>query len=566
MVKCRRNPRNHGLRLIVFLFLSCCAARGFPEEIATELSPSPPRVIVEQFADRERIYPQQPFEITMNLYVINLPGNSLELDSLTRGRPILGRGVPLVFIPWADDRMIPTGVRALDIRDPWIRSLRKGESGFSLNGLQQEGVIVRRIIFSPKAEKVFRKESGGEEQAYWKYSIARRFVAERAGEFRFAPIEVDGTFIAHDENSRLIGEKASVISEPLRVRVFAVPRENRPENDVGLSGVFQWNVDLVPRKAKVGEPLTLSLRIFGTGSILEAKAPDLSRDSRISELFKTYPATEQVLENECRYVYTIRPKKSGRFDFPPLHYSYFNVETERYESLQSDPIAVEIEEPPREKTATTQSRTGSRREARTGELELHRSGIFANMEDPAGAKNQRVNSTRYFAIFLGLFLVYAISAFLAYFLRLYRNNPRTREPRQIAISQARSQMRKALELLEEKKYFESCVQIQNAFTNFVAQIAGTQPQGLTPRDLVEILQRGSRNTEKIEEIQKYLESLDAVRYGTLTTKNAAGLSRKGEEVFEELIRLLPDSRKKEDEKLKTEIRKGIVLPKPEQRK
>ncbi|MGL6194064.1 MAG: hypothetical protein ACRC2T_04500, partial [Thermoguttaceae bacterium] len=457
------------------------------------------------------LYPQQPFELVVRIYVKDLSDENTELNPFLISKRYQRGQTPILFLSWGDDSSLPKAIRPLQRFSAWLKTIPQSNVGFCINGITN--VFLEPIWFLPEPKRVTVKyvKTGNDvaskdqkdeadketasnnetenvvEEKYLMYEISRQFIAESVGEYSFPSAELKGTFIDLDANGNFITSQADVKSEPLNFKISAVPTGNRPANYVGLSGVFDWNITLSPRETKVGDPLTLTITIFGEGSIENAKAPDLSLNKQITENFKTYPPTEEILDSACRYTYLIRVKKVGEIMFPELNVSYFNYELGEYVSLRQPPIPLKIE--PRtdisendSSDAMTRNVAPQRKQIRTktfaekifsvfsggydDNLEVSQNGMFSIFTSPKGANNRRVDATFYFSVIatlLGLYcLLYVIVTIVRFSISRNANSIDT------IISKIGEQVESTKKLFAENKLYEGCVATQNTLINFIA--------------------------------------------------------------------------------------------------
>ena len=92
----------------------------------------------------------------------------------------------------------------------------------------------------------------------------------------------------------------------------------------------------------MGDPLTFTLVLSGSGSLAAVKPPDLGKAPAVAERFKVYEATQKTDADTARFVYSLRPLAEGDEPFPAVAVAYFDVDEERYVTLQSDPIPISI--------------------------------------------------------------------------------------------------------------------------------------------------------------------------------------------------------------------------------
>lgn len=138
-----------------------------------------------------------------------------------------------------------------------------------------------------------------------------------------------------------------VISPELHFEVVELPTEDQPENFTGAVGDFHLTTSTSQRQVEIGEPITLTIEIDGKGNFDRVDPPDFPT----SPNWKTYTPTSDyssqgnVISGEKRFEQAIVAKNSTLSQIPSLSFSYFDPEEERYKTITSAPIAVNITGP-----------------------------------------------------------------------------------------------------------------------------------------------------------------------------------------------------------------------------
>lgn len=127
-------------------------------------------------------------------------------------------------------------------------------------------------------------------------------------------------------------------SSSIAIDVLAPPLP-APEGFAGAVGKFtELFVDVDPKSTIAGEPLTLTLQLFGSGSVHVSSLPALESCAD----FQVYPINLKE-ENEGSWVYeqVIIPKAPVR-EIPSLTFCYFDPEAEEYLEVTSSPVPVSV--------------------------------------------------------------------------------------------------------------------------------------------------------------------------------------------------------------------------------
>ena len=137
----------------------------------------------------------------------------------------------------------------------------------------------------------------------------------------------------------------NVTSPAQELTVRELPAEGRPVDFHGAIGTFSITSDISPAKAEVGDPLTLRMRITGSGNF------DRVDSSMLDHLdqWKTYPPKSSFNSSDPiafsgmkTFEQPVIASKPGVQDLPGLTFSYFDPNTRRYETARSAPLSVSI--------------------------------------------------------------------------------------------------------------------------------------------------------------------------------------------------------------------------------
>ena len=468
--------------------------------------------ILKVTSDRAAVYPMQPFTVRLTILVKELPALFSDRDPLT-----VQPTPPTLSIPWADDGQLPEALQPAQSWQKWLGPLqdRRG-NGFSINDIGQDSVFAiferRAAAFLPTPKRIRQADSTGKERGYWQYAFERTFVAKRVGEFAFGPVTLKGTFATSmAANKRLSGEDIYTVTKGASVVVKPVPEEGRPESFSGAVGKFTIEADLNPRQVKVGDPITLTLTLRGEGTLEDARAPDLTAIPEVTEHFKTYEPTIETQDSARRFTYSLRPKQAGIKAFPAIPLSYFDFEEERYVTLKTTPIPLEVSEA----TALASDQivtAGAGSQANGPNIQVQAEGVFANITDLSAIRDETVRPLRWCLGLAGLAVLYIAVVSLTQYLQR-RAGDAALLRRLGAAARARSALDRARLAIEANELKQGAEAIRTSFVGLVADAANTQEAGLTPRDVQEQLDRWEIPAETAQPVVQLLHDCDGARYG-----------------------------------------------------
>ena len=496
---------------------------------------------LEITTDRQSVYPMQPFSVTLSVAVRALPEPHADRSPVSVQREVRRRQ-PALRIPWIDDEP-PDGLETDEDLSRWARPLldRRG-AGFSINGLTTQSSSLFSFFddqelaaFLPQARKVVRPDREGNDATYWQYDFLRKFTPRQVGRHTFGPVALEGTFVTEaDEEGKVSIDEIYAVAKPVEVIVNDVPQEGRPDTYVGAVGRFDLSAQLAPTEAKVGDPMTLTLTLRGEGTLESAVAPDVAALPEVAGRFKIYEATEETGSASRRFTYGLRPQKAGIEAFPPVPVSYFDVESERYVTLRTDPIPIQVAEA--EELEGDQIVAGANGSSRTQrELEARREGVFANVTDLSAVGDESVEPLRWLLGLVGMAGLYvAVALVTGQIQRLSADKPLLR--RRGAVSKAKARLRQGLTALESGRTREGVDLVQASLAGLLADVADLPEAGLTPKEVCAELHSAGVEQELVDRVGSLLETCDAARYGA--SNQAEGLGHQAQQLLGEVIRSL----------------------------
>ena len=132
---------------------------------------------------------------------------------------------------------------------------------------------------------------------------------------------------------------------PAHLAIRAIPDEGRPAGFAGAVGQFDFAMDVRPRELKVGEPITVTLRLQGSGNISAALPPSY----RDADLFKAYEARQvgdtpdPVAEGGAKtFEQVVIPRSDALKELPALEFSFFDPAAAQYRTVSAGPFPLAV--------------------------------------------------------------------------------------------------------------------------------------------------------------------------------------------------------------------------------
>ena len=140
-------------------------------------------------------------------------------------------------------------------------------------------------------------------------------------------------------------ETLAISSNRPRLAVLELPTTGRPAGFNGWIGEFQVQAEAKPTSVAVGEPITLSLRVQGSGMLATAQLPALDQQPALARDFKI-PREMAAGENRGdarHFTQTLRAKHDGVTQIPAIELHYFDPNEGAYRTARSEPVPLDVE-------------------------------------------------------------------------------------------------------------------------------------------------------------------------------------------------------------------------------
>jgi hypothetical protein len=138
-----------------------------------------------------------------------------------------------------------------------------------------------------------------------------------------------------------------VKSPTIQINVKDLPK-GAPASFTNAVGKFAINSWLDKTTAKAGEAVTYKLKIAGKGNMKLLTAPQLNLpptfevyDPKMSDNTKV---TGSSVEGDLVFDYILIPQTPGEYKIPQLEFSYFDLNTKKYETLTTEELQLKVTE------------------------------------------------------------------------------------------------------------------------------------------------------------------------------------------------------------------------------
>jgi hypothetical protein len=253
---------------------------------------------------------------------------------ISKTSPYLNEAVTVVYKLYASPSIDVTNFRALDnpkYNNFWSQDIpvtKYDIQNTTYNGKSYRSVILKRVVLYP----------------------------QKTGELEIEPLSLDVSLQVPTNKrdffgGRIFAQTNKTVSAGNRtINVKPLPSEGKPANFSGAVGEFQFSVTTSKTHLNASESLQAKVAINGKGNLKLFEIPELNLPSSLEvydpEFNESVRTTLSGMEGNVSNSYTIVPTFKGKYPIPAITFSFFNPRTEKYQTLGSEEIMINVLEGP----------------------------------------------------------------------------------------------------------------------------------------------------------------------------------------------------------------------------
>ena len=356
-------------------------------------------------------------------------------------------------------------------------------------------------------------------------AVLRRYllIPQQTGKLRIEPAELtclvnvrvqsrtgsifDGFF----DDIRQVRQKVS--SQAVTVNVSPLP-SGAPASFGGGVGKFSISARLAKPTLKAHEANSLIVTVSGKGnvSLLEAPKVKFPLDMEVYDTKITDKSSKGTLSGSKEFEFPFIPRSHGEFTIDPIQYSYYDTESGRYVTVQTQPISFTVE-----KGADIPAGTGS-----GSSLPIVQQNDVRNLghdirfisTKPAAFREKGwffVGSAAFVALCLGILLAAALCWFAFRKVAAARADVVGNRNRK-ATRKALKQLKTASVFLKQNLYTAFYEELHKVLLGFIADKLNIPMSELTKENISARLSEGGVDGETVSEFVGLLDECDFARY------------------------------------------------------
>lgn len=234
----------------------------------------------------------------------------------------------------------------------WIKAYRAGR--VTLTAQNMYGLLDQRS-FGPfplpvTVERDTKRGADGKRESFYGYPTTTDYQVTRAGPLILEDVAIAMRYPTHYRldifGDPEIARSRRLLAKPVLadVEVLPLPSEGRPANFGGAVGRYEIAAKALPLRVRVGDPIELTIDIWGDGSMEYLAAPMLADDERLNEGFRVprEKLAGQMRGKVKRFTQVIRAKREGVSEIPPIEFPYFDPQRGEYMAARSAAIPLSV--------------------------------------------------------------------------------------------------------------------------------------------------------------------------------------------------------------------------------
>ena len=209
----------------------------------------------------------------------------------------------------------------------------------------------------------------------YRYVVLKKVVLypQRSGKLEIEPLSLEVTVDVPTNKRDFFGGRVysqtnkTVSAGNRTITVKSLPLSGKPANFSGAVGDFNFSVTTSKTSLNASESLQAKVEVSGKGNLklFQLPKPNLPSalevyDPEFSENVKTSLSGSQGRVSNS---YTIVPSFKGKYPIPSISFSYFNPKTEKYNSLDSKEIIINVVQGPNDTSQNNSALVGGNKQA-----------------------------------------------------------------------------------------------------------------------------------------------------------------------------------------------------------
>ena len=314
----------------------------------------------------------------------------------------------------------------------------------------------------------------------------------------------DGFF----DDYRTVRQK--VASKPVNVKVSALPA-GAPASFGGGVGEFNISARLSKDVIKTHEAASLIVTVSGKGniSLLEAPKVNFPPDMEVYDTKVSDRVEKGGLSGSKTYEFPFIPRSHGDFVIEPVKYAYYDVNSKKYVTLQTQPLELKVEKGNETEAGPMVVSGISRKDVKNLGSDIR----FINMKAPSlVAKGDFFVGSAAFMTMAGLILLLALAAWATFRKMALRKADVAGTKNRKATKMAMKRLHLAGTFLKQNLYTAFYEELHKALLGFISDKLNIPVAELSRDRIAEALAERGVASESVDTFINILDSCEFARY------------------------------------------------------
>ncbi len=377
--------------------------------------------------------------------------------------------------------------------------------------------------------KELKAESGTYQGEDYRFVVLRKTVLypQKTGKLNIEPLTLDVSVSVPTSRRDIFGSRVmSTVNRTISagsrtINVKALPEDGKPLGFTGAVGNFDLKVTTNKTELKATEALQAKIEVSGRGNLKLFELPKLKLPSNLEVYEPEHKESVRTnlagMQGKISDEYTIVPSLQGKYPIPAVNFSYFDVKTKTYKTLNSDELVINVDKGPLGTGATETTSTGEIVANSNKQRVIATANQFASFKTKTSfiaIQSSPFFKTNLFWILLLLpFLVIPIAIF-ARKKKDERDNDVVGNKKRKANKLTRKYLGEAKKSLGKKEAFYNAM--ERALHNYLKYKLNIETTDLSKDRIKELLITRKVSEQTVIEFNSLLQSCELARYTPFT--------------------------------------------------
>ncbi len=322
------------------------------------------------------------------------------------------------------------------------------------------------------------------------------------------------------------------------IRPKSLPLENKPENFTGAVGDFNFAVTLSKDILKANESSQIKVGVTGKGNLKLFELPEVTTPAELEkyqpERKEKVSVSSSGISGTVSDLYTVVPQYKGKYKIPNVTFSYFNPKEEKYYTLSSEDLYVDVIEGKNLITNTSKADNSLQKQTVKLTGKNFRYIQTKTVFKPINNEDFFKSNGYYLLLFLPLIAI-PVGIFIAKQNKARSNDVvgnRLRKAEKLAkkyLSEAKKQ------LGNKEAFYEA---LERALHNYLKAKLGIETADISKEKITQILQDKNVDNATNKQFIDVLKSSDFARYTPITSTEMEAELERAKEVIIQLDKQL----------------------------